>query len=72
MFVLLSCSHLLLSQELERTEEMYRGLVGHARRVLMGYFDLVRVCKGEAAHCRTGAGSAISDLQLKLSVYNSF
>ena len=33
-------------EELERTEEMYRGLVGHARRVLMGYFDLVRVCKG--------------------------
>jgi len=32
-------------EELERTEEMYRGLVGHARRVLMGYFDLVRVCK---------------------------
>ena len=25
---------------------MYRGLVAHARRVLMGYFDLVRVCKG--------------------------
>merc|ERR1712241_1644968 len=32
-------------EELERTEEMYRGLVAHARRVLMGYFDLVRVCK---------------------------
>ena len=36
---------------------MYRGLVGHARRVLMGYFDLVRVCKGEDAGCTSGAGS---------------
>ena len=35
-------------KELERTEEMYRGLVAHARRVLMGYFDLVRVCKGQS------------------------
>ena len=32
-------------EELERTEEMYRGLVDHTRRVLMGYFDLVRICK---------------------------
>jgi len=32
-------------EELERTEEMYRGLVDHTRRVLMGYFDLVRVMK---------------------------
>ena len=32
---------------LERTEAMYQGLVDHTRRVLMGYFDLVRVCKGE-------------------------
>ena len=32
---------------LERTEVMYQGLVDHTRRVLMGYFDLVRVCKGE-------------------------
>ena len=32
--------------ELQRTEDMYRGLVDHTRRVLMGYFDLVRVCKG--------------------------
>jgi len=32
-------------EELERTEAMYTGLVDHARRVLMGYFDLVRVCK---------------------------
>jgi len=31
--------------ELQRTEDMYRGLVDHTRRVLMGYFDLVRVCK---------------------------
>ena len=43
---------------------MYRGLVGHARRVLMGYFDLVRVCKGEAG-C---AGSLV----VKLYIYNSF
>ena len=65
------CSHILLShKELERTEEMYRGLVGHARRVLMGYFDLVRVCKGEAAE--PPEPDLISDLQLKLSVYNSF
>ena len=34
-------------EELQRTEEMYGGLVGHTRSVLMGYFDLVRVCKGE-------------------------
>lgn len=34
-------------EELQRTEEMYRGLVGHTRKVLMGYFDLVRVSKGE-------------------------
>ena len=34
-------------EELQRTEEMYRGMVDHTRRVLMGYFDLVRVCKGE-------------------------
>ena len=34
--------------ELQRTEDMYRGLVDHTRRVLMGYFDLVRVCKGES------------------------
>ena len=34
--------------ELQRTEDMYRGLVDHTRMVLMGYFDLVRVCKGEA------------------------
>ena len=33
--------------ELQRTEDMYRGLVDHTRRVLMGYFDLVRVSKGE-------------------------
>ena len=33
--------------ELQRTEDMYSGLVDHTRRVLMGYFDLVRVCKGE-------------------------
>ena len=32
-------------EELERTEEMYSGLVDHSRRVLMGYFDLVRVSK---------------------------
>ena len=32
-------------EELQRTEEMYSGLVDHSRRVLMGYFDLVRVCK---------------------------
>merc|ERR1712130_465164 len=32
-------------EELERTEDMYRGLVDHTRRVLMGYFDLVRVMK---------------------------
>ena len=32
--------------ELQRTEEMYSGLVDHTRRVLMGYFDLVRVSKG--------------------------
>jgi len=32
-------------EELQRTEDMYRGLVDHTRRVLMGYFDLVRVCK---------------------------
>jgi len=32
-------------EELQRTEEMYRGLVGHTRKVLMGYFDLVRVSK---------------------------
>ena len=32
-------------EELERTEEMYRGMVDHTRRVLMGYYDLVRVCK---------------------------
>ena len=32
-------------EELQRTEEMYSGLVEHSRRVLMGYFDLVRVCK---------------------------
>ena len=32
-------------EELEKTEEMYQGLVDHSRRVLMGYFDLVRVCK---------------------------
>ena len=32
-------------EELERTEEMYSGLVEHSRRVLMGYFDLVRVSK---------------------------
>lgn len=32
-------------EELQRTEEMYRGLVNHSRRVLMGYFDLIRVCK---------------------------
>ena len=63
--LLISCYH----KELERTEEMYRGLVGHARRVLMGYFDLVRVCKGEAAQPEP---DLISDLQLKLSVYNSF
>ena len=54
---------MLDNKELERTEEMYRGLVAHARRVLMGYFDLVRVCKGESGgernchpitvHCRT-------------------
>ena len=25
---------------------MYRGLVSHTRRVLLGYYDLVRVCKG--------------------------
>merc|ERR1712013_952551 len=31
--------------ELQRTEEMYTGLVDHTRRVLMGYFDLVRVSK---------------------------
>jgi len=31
--------------ELQRTEEMYSGLVDHTRRVLMGYFDLVRVSK---------------------------
>ena len=39
--------------ELQRTEDMYRGLVDHTRRVLMGYFDLVRVCKGgtEILHC---------------------
>ena len=33
--------------ELQRTENMYQGLVDHTRRVLMGYFDLVRVCKGK-------------------------
>jgi len=32
-------------QELERTEEMYKGLCNHSRRVLMGYYDLIRVCK---------------------------
>jgi len=32
-------------EELERTEEMYSGLVDHTRRVLMGYYDLVRVMK---------------------------
>ena len=60
------CSLALIScflKELERTEEMYRGLVGHARRVLMGYFDLVRVCKGEGP-------DLCSALQLKLSLYN--
>lgn len=31
--------------ELSSTEEMYRGMVDHTRRVLMGYFDLVRVNK---------------------------
>ena len=33
-------------EELQRTEDMYKGLAVHTRRVLMGYFDLVRVCKG--------------------------
>lgn len=31
--------------ELQRTEDMYRGLVDHTRRVLMGFYDLIRVCK---------------------------
>ena len=60
-------------KELERTEEMYRGLVGHARRVLMGYFDLVRVCKGESQAPQQPEPDLCSALQLKLSVYyNSF
>ena len=37
-------------EELQRTEDMYRGLVDHTRRVLMGYFDLVRVCKGSSSN----------------------
>ena len=34
-------------EELQRTEDMYRGLVAHTRNVLVGYYDLVRVCKGK-------------------------
>ena len=48
LFRAILCNDSLIKklEELQRTEEMYRGLVNHTRRVLMGYYDLVRVCKG--------------------------
>jgi len=32
-------------EELERTENMYKGLVEHCKRVLRGYFDLLMVAR---------------------------
>ena len=46
---------------------MYRGLVAHARRVLMGYFDLVRVCKGEGGEELSPDNSSLQNSEMSFA-----